>query len=106
MRMDKRYLQIKKELFNVYIRFFDENFPQETNEFLITVPSKTTSFRNEESELSQFLNFLQKNVSDYKLIDFINPDYTLIDNDFIKNKITKFLQNPLLSNVKWMGISG
>ena len=34
-----------------------------------------------------------------ELIDFINPDFSLIDNEFIKTKITKFLNNPLLSNI-------
>ena len=34
-----------------------------------------------------------------QLIDFLNPDLSLIDNDFIKTKINKFLNNPLLSNI-------
>ena len=34
-----------------------------------------------------------------ELIDFLNPDLSLIDNDFIKTKINKFLNNPLLSNI-------
>ena len=34
-----------------------------------------------------------------ELIDFKEPDYSLLDNNFIKTKITKFLSNPLLSNV-------
>ena len=34
-----------------------------------------------------------------ELIDFINPNLSLIDNTFIQNKINKFLSNPLLSNI-------
>ena len=34
-----------------------------------------------------------------ELTDFINPDLSLIDNTFIQNKISKFLSNPLLSNI-------
>lgn len=33
-------------------------------------------------------------------IDFKNPNYDLIDNKFIKNKIKKFLAQPLLSNLE------
>ncbi len=32
-------------------------------------------------------------------IDFINPDYSLIENQFIRNKVEKFLGSPLLANI-------
>ena len=35
-----------------------------------------------------------------ELIDFKNPDYTLIDNSFIATKIKKFLSNQLLANIQ------
>ncbi len=35
-----------------------------------------------------------------ELIDFKNPDYTLIDNSFVVNKIKKFLTNQLLTNIQ------
>ena len=35
-----------------------------------------------------------------EFIDFINPNYDLIDNSFLKNKIRKFLDSELLKNIK------
>ena len=34
-----------------------------------------------------------------EFIDLKNPDYSLIENNFISNKIKKLLNNPLLSNL-------
>ena len=34
-----------------------------------------------------------------ELIDYKNPDLSLIDDNFIKDKIEKFLNNDLLKNV-------
>ena len=35
-----------------------------------------------------------------EFIDFKNPNLDLIENEFIKNKISKFLSNPILKNIK------
>ena len=57
--------------------------------------------------LHELINIETRNNMDFgtlvhetlEYIDFIKPDYSLIENTLIRNKIEKFLNNPLLDNI-------
>ncbi len=55
-------------------------------------------------EIKNNMNFGLKMHEALELIDFKEPNFSLIDDNFIKNKITKFLSFPLLSNIKQANI--
>lgn len=85
-----------------------------TNEDIITVKELPEIENNIiisshfHKNLTELINKEKKNNIDFGLlmheyleyIDFINPEYDYIEDKFIKDKIKKFLSNPLLSNIK------
>lgn len=85
-----------------------------TNEDIITVKelpeieNNIITSSHFHKNLTELINKEKKNNIDFGLlmheyleyIDFINPEYDYIEDKFIKDKIKKFLSNPLLSNIK------
>ena len=63
-----------------------EHFSKNTHELISKEISNNMKFGLEMHEALEYL-------------DFKNPNYELIENDFIRNKIQKFLANPLLNDL-------
>jgi len=64
-----------------------EHFSKNLNELITKENQKNLNLGLEIHEILEFL-------------DFKNPQTSLIENEFIKNKIEKFLSTPLLANIK------
>lgn len=67
------------------------------------IASKSFSKKSNElitKDIKDNMNFGLKMHEALELIDFKEPNFSLIDDIFIKNKITKLLNLPLLSNIK------
>ena len=104
LNLTKDYLYTNRQLTKL-----EENTYQEFNVNLINIP--LTNALNKEhfsknlhdlidSDASKNIQFGLLVHETLELLDFKNPNYSLIDNKFIISKIKKFLSHPLLSNLK------
>ena len=104
LNLTKDYLYTNRQLTKL-----EENTYQEFNVNLINIPS-TNALNKEhfsknlhdliDSDTSKNIQFGLLVHETLELLDFKNPNYSLIDNKFIISKIKKFLSHPLLSNLK------
>lgn len=101
LNLTKDYLYHKESIFNE-----KQDTKLIVNELNIEnkkIASQSFSKKSSEvltSEVKDNMNFGLKMHNTLELIDFKEPNFSLIDDEFIKNKISKFLKIPLLSEIK------
>lgn len=101
LNINRDYLYHKENIFKEYEE--TKLVVQELEIESINLTHKSFSKKNNElitKEVKDNMALGLKIHETLELIDFKEPDFALIDSDFIKEKIIKFLENPLLENIK------